>query len=134
MIMNEMNKTKVVETSLVLTTGFVGLYFVFKKPVFLIIAFAFGITGIFIPFLARFIAIAWFKLADVLNFVVSKIVLGFVYFIVLVPVAFIYKMVGKDKLSIKKRIESNWMTRSLTVPAFRDRRCISRSMTTARRA
>jgi len=107
-----MNKTKIAETSLVLTTGFVALYFVFKKPVFLIIAFAFGFTGIFIPVLARIIAIAWFKLADALNFVVSKIMLGIVFFVVLVPVAFIYKSTGKDKLALKKKNDSNWVIRN----------------------
>ncbi len=106
-----MDKDKILETSLVLTTGFVVLYVVFKKPVFLILALAFGIIGIFIPFLAHYIAIAWFKLADVLNFIVSKVVLGIVYFIVLVPVAFIYKISGKDKLKIKKKLDSNWVKR-----------------------
>ena len=105
----EMNKIKIVETSLVLTTGFIGLYFIFKLPVFIIIALLFGLIGIFIPFLARYIAIAWFKLADGLNFIVTKIVFGLVFFIVLVPVAFFYNLSGKDKLSIKNKIKSNWI-------------------------
>lgn len=112
-----MNRTKIVETSLVLTTGFVGLYFIFRKPVFLILAFAFGFTGIFIPFLAHFIAIAWFKLADALNYVVSKILLGIVFFAILVPIAFIYKSTGNDKLALKRPKETNWIIRNKSYSA-----------------
>ena len=107
-----MSKTKILETSLVLTTGFVFLYFLFSKPFLLIIALIFGFVGIFMPFLAKYIAIAWFKLADVLNFIMSKIILGLVYFLFLVPLAFTYNIFGKDKLSLKKRNESNWVIRN----------------------
>ena len=105
-------RTKIVETSLVLTTGFVGLYLLFKNPAFLILAFVLGFIGIFVPILARFIAITWFKLADALNFIFSKIILGLVYFVVLVPLAIIYKLTGKDKLNLKKLDGSNWVARN----------------------
>lgn len=107
-----LSKTKIVETSLVLTTGFLGLYFIVNKPVFLWMALAFGITGIFIPVIARYIAFGWFKLADGLNFVVSKIILGLVYFVILFPIAFLYKTVGNDKLNLKKKGDTNWVLRN----------------------
>ncbi len=102
------NKNKILETSLVLTVGFLVLYFIFKSQAFIYVAFAFGIIGIFIPALARYITIAWFKLADALNFVVSKIILGTIFIIVLVPVSFFYKKLGKEKLNIKKTDRSSW--------------------------
>lgn len=108
-----LSKTKIVETSLVLTTGFLGLYFILTNPVFLWVALAFGITGIFIPVIARYIAFGWFKLADVLNFVVSKIILGLVYFIILFPIAFIYKALGNDKLNLTKKGKTNWVLRNI---------------------
>lgn len=107
-----MNKTKVLETSLVLSTGFVALYLLFKKPVFIFLAFAFGLIGIFIPQVARYIAIVWFKIADIMNFVMSKIMLGIVYYLILVPIAFIYKGFGKDKLVLKQNENSNWILRN----------------------
>jgi hypothetical protein len=107
-----MSKTKIVETALVLTTGFLVIYFIFKKPVFLFLALGFGLIGIFLPAIARFIAIAWFKLADVLNFVVSKIVLGMVYFVILFPIAFIYKSLGKDKMNFENKEDTVWIVRN----------------------
>jgi multisubunit Na+/H+ antiporter MnhG subunit len=79
--------------------------------VFLYLAIAFGFTGIFIKPLAKYIAIAWFKLADILNFFVSKIILGALFFVVLVPVSALYRIVHKDKLRLKRSDKSNWVER-----------------------
>jgi hypothetical protein len=106
-----MDKTKTLETSLVLTTGFLLIYFLTKNDLFLYLAVAFGITGIFIKPLAKYIAIAWFKLADILNYIVSKIILGTLFFVVLFPVSLLYKISNKDKLRLRKSNSSMWIKR-----------------------
>jgi hypothetical protein len=108
------SKTKIVETSLVLTTGFLVLNLVFKNPVLVYIAISLGLIGIFVPPVARYMAIGWFKLADGLNFVVSKVILGVVYFIILFPIAFMYKAVGNRKLKVSSNTETNWIVRNKT--------------------
>lgn len=107
-----MDRNKSLETSLVLTTGFLILFLIFGNGWLLYLALGFGITGIFIKPLAKYLAIAWFKLADILNFFVSKIVLGLLFFVVLWPVSMLYKISNKDKLRLKKEKESNWIDRS----------------------
>lgn len=107
-----MNKSKILETSLVLTTAFLGLYFLKENVIFLYIAAGFGVVGIFIKPLAKYIAIAWFKLADILSFVFSKIVLGAVFFLVLFPISLLYRISKKDKLRIKKTTDSVWDERN----------------------
>jgi hypothetical protein len=109
-----MDRTKTLETSLVLTTGFLLIYLITKSDLFLYLAFAFGITGIFIKPLAKYIAIAWFKLAEILNFVVSKIVLGILFFVVLFPVSLLYRISNKDKLRLKRSENSTWIERNHT--------------------
>ena len=106
-----MDRSKTLETSLVLTTGFLLIYLLTKNDLFLYLAFAFGITGIFVKPLAKYIAIAWFKLAELLNYIVSKIILGTLFFVVLFPVSLLYKISNKDKLRLKKSKSSMWIKR-----------------------
>ncbi len=112
-----MTKAKIMETSLVLTTGFLLLYFLTQNKVFIYLAFIFGFIGIFIKGLARLIAIGWFKLADGLNFVVSKLILGFIFYVILFPISLLYKLSKKDKLNLKNRAKSNWIERNTTYSA-----------------
>jgi hypothetical protein len=109
-----MDRTKSLETSLVLTTGFLLIYLISKNEIFLYLAFAFGIAGIFIKPLAKYIAIAWFKLADVFNFVFSKLILGTLFFVVLFPVSLLYRISNKDKLRLKRSENSTWIVRNHT--------------------
>jgi hypothetical protein len=109
-----MNKTKTLESSLVLTTGFLLIYLITLNNLFLYLAFAFGITGILFKPLAKYIAIAWFKLADLLSWVVSKAVLGILFFVVLLPVSLLYRITNKDKLQLKRSSDSTWIERNQT--------------------
>jgi hypothetical protein len=107
-----MDKKKVLETSLVLTTAFLVIYILKPNQVFLYLAVAFGFIGIFIKPLAKLIAIAWFKLADVLNYIMSKIVLGIVFYLVLFPISLLYRLSQKDKLQLKRQKKSTWIERN----------------------
>jgi 5-bromo-4-chloroindolyl phosphate hydrolysis protein len=60
-------------------------------------------------------AILWYSLSNILGRIVSSILLTAVYFTVLMPVAMIQKLAGKDKLYIKqfkKTSESAFITRN----------------------
>jgi len=107
-----MTKTKILETSLVLTTGFLVIYAIKPIEAFLYLALSFGLIGIFIKPLAKQIAIAWFKLADLLNFVMSKVVLGTIFFAILFPISLLYRISNKDKLQLKKSQKSAWIERN----------------------
>ena len=110
--MIEIDKNKSLETSLVLTTGFLILFLIFGNIWLLYAALALGIVGIFIKPVAKYIAIAWFKLADILNFVVSKVILGILFFIILWPVSMLSRIFNKDKLQLKKSEKSTWILRN----------------------
>ncbi len=109
-----MQKNKILETSLVLTTGFLVIYFITSNILFLYISAGFGITGIFIKPLARIIAIGWFKLADILNYFVSKIVLGILFFFILFPISIVYRLLNKNKMKIKQEVRTNWQVKNTT--------------------
>ena len=108
----KLTRIKILETSLVLTTGFLVVYFISSNVVFLYLSFVVGFIGIFIAPLAKIIAIAWFKLADILNYIFSKLVLGTLFFVVLYPLSIASRIANKDKLRIKSSGSSNWITRN----------------------
>ncbi len=116
MTMKDISKTKYLETCLVISTGFVLLWFIYETKILLHVAFVIGIFGIFIPPAAKGITWFWFKLADVLGAIIPKIVLVLVFFIFLFPVAFLYRLFNKRPLDLKKKPEggSYWNTRNYT--------------------
>lgn len=109
---NNLEKNKIPETILVLTTGFLWIFIITKTELFLYIAIAFGMCGIFIKPLAKYITVGWFKLADILSYVSSKIILGMLFFIVLYPISLLYKISNKDKLRRKRSEDSDWIERN----------------------
>ena len=55
----------------------------------------------------------WFKLGILLGAIVSPIVMGIVFFIVVTPISLIMKILGKDILNLKKnKNRSYWIDKS----------------------
>jgi hypothetical protein len=107
-----MKKEKTLEAILVITTGFLLLFLIYGKVWMLYVAFCSGLTGVFIQPLASLLAKGWFKLGDLLGFVVSKLVLSIMFFIILVPVSFLYNIFNKDSLQLKRTEKSLWKERA----------------------
>ena len=107
-----MERTKILETGLVLTTAFLVIYLLTGNNVFLYLAITVGISGIFVKPVAKYIAVAWFKLADVLNFFVSRFILGTLFFMILFPISLLYRISNKDNLRLKRSDKSAWIERN----------------------
>jgi len=55
----------------------------------------------------------WFSLGLLLGKIVSPIVLGLIFFVLITPVSLVTRLFGRDELKIKKRtVESYWVDRS----------------------
>lgn len=106
-----MDKGNVPDTCLVISTGLVVLFLITGNTVFLYIAVGIGFTGIFIKPLAGLITKGWFGLAEVLSRIVSTIIMTVVYYLILVPIALIYKMKNKRMLDLKNPGTSMWHQR-----------------------
>ncbi len=112
-----MKKAKIYEALLVLSTAFVALYLygILKhgesNEVYIYLACCIGITGIFVKPIGKLIAMAWYKLADLLGFVMSKLLMALVYLVVLVPMALLYQLTKKDKLQLRRNSKSKWINR-----------------------
>lgn len=61
---------------------------------------------------------AWFWLGQTMGKIVSPIVLGIIFFVLLTPIALIGKAFGRDVLKLKKRqVSSYWVERNPAGPA-----------------
>lgn len=72
----------------------------------------FLLAGFFAPALIRPLNKLWFELGLLMGRVVSPIVLGILFFIVITPIALLMRIFGRDELKLKKRdVNSYWVER-----------------------
>jgi hypothetical protein len=90
------------ETIITIMVGCIVLSKVFSIPVLLLVTLGIGIAGIASDKLTRWIHKAWFLLADILGYVMSKIILGTLFIFVLIPIALLAKIFRKDIMMVKK--------------------------------
>jgi hypothetical protein len=97
-----MEKHKQLESVLVIVLGFLVLYMVLEKPLFLWIGLGIGLLSLVSSFALEKITWLWFKLAEGLGYVNSRILLSVVFFLILVPIALLARLVSGNKLKLKK--------------------------------
>ena len=112
-----MSKSKIYEAILVISTALLVIYLfgVLKngtsREIYIYLACGIGLAGIFIKPLGKLIAWCWYKIADILNFIMSKVIMAVIYMVILVPVATLYKLTKKDKLMLKRSSKTKWISR-----------------------
>ena len=67
-----------------------------------------GILGILRPGLLLYPYRAWMKLGHILGWVNSRIILGLVFLIVLIPISIVMKSIGHDPLRTKKFTQKSY--------------------------
>tara|TARA_Y100001970_G_scaffold121071_1_gene150182 strand:- start:69353 stop:69754 length:402 start_codon:yes stop_codon:yes gene_type:complete len=96
------------------------LYEISNKAYFLIsIAFSllFLSTALFLPSILTPLNRAWMKFGFLLGRIVSPIILGLLFFVLITPVAIISKVFGRDELRLKmKDTTTYWIKRDPSGP------------------
>ena len=109
--MKESN-TKVI---LVIVTGFLVLSYIFKSIGMELRYVAAGICiASFIPPLERLIVWIWDKIALVLGWINTKIILSVVFFIFLTPFALLARLFSKNSLQLKQNPHTTFVERNHT--------------------
>jgi len=112
-----MNRQKHLETILVLVLALGVIYWFshIKRPelgkYLLLAALILGLIGVFIPSVADKIHWAWMKLAHVMGWVMSKVILTVVFFVFLFPMALIMRVFGKGTVKLKQGGSSYYKNR-----------------------
>jgi len=110
-MLNQTQEDKI-KAQLVMVVGFLVLGFVFKtyQTYFLYLATGLGLIFVILPFIGDYIVWAWFKLAEILGWINSKVILSLVFFIFLFPMAVLFRLSTKNPLQIKKLGEKSLFT------------------------
>jgi hypothetical protein len=95
-----LTKTRQWETMAVFAVLFMILEVKFQRQVFAYLAVGFLLIALFVPILARIITLAWMKLSSVLARVNSLIILTLVFYLVLAPLAWLYRLFHHDPLGL----------------------------------
>jgi hypothetical protein len=107
-----MNDKKIMEGMLTVTVGLLLIGYLFNIPILPKVALGVGLVGLFVPFLAKWIAWAWFKLSEAIGAVTSRILLTATFFLALVPIALISRLFTKGDLQLKRKKGSYYSDRN----------------------
>ena len=107
-------KEKHLETILVFVVALVIIFLIYKNVYFLYLAILFGCIGLFIPWLSAKLHWLWMKLAHAMGYVMNRVILSVVFFIFLVPVAFLSRLFRKNPFKSGSQQASYFTERNLT--------------------
>ena len=94
---------KTLETMGVLSAAALVFGLVLKVQMLLYVALGLILVGLFIKGLASLITRIWLKFAEVLGSVNTRIILSVVFFVLLTPIALVYRMIHGDFMCLKRR-------------------------------
>ena len=86
-----------------------SVLFYYDKSSYHIIAYVGGgfiVLGIIIPILLKPIYIVWMTFAVMLGWVMTRVILSIVFYLIITPIGLITKLLGEDFLALKK-VESD---------------------------
>lgn len=91
------------KTILVITTGLLAFGWIFDAPILRNIALIIGAVSIIVPPAAKAIEWLWFRIAMVLGWVNSRILLSIVYFLFLLPIAWLSRLFTGDPMALRRK-------------------------------
>ena len=89
-----------------LTNGLVILFLFSHRLVFLYASVAIALLSVFIPKFALLLSAGLRKILQVLGIISNYVILGFVYLLILTPLALLYRLFGKKKNESQKYSDS----------------------------
>ena len=91
------------------------VYWYYESKVLLLVGAGLALIGLFIPLVARWVHFLWMKIAEVLGFIMSKLLLGLVYVIVVIPLSTLAKIFRKDQsICLRPKDRSYFHNRNFT--------------------
>ena len=105
MAAKKLTREKELETILTICVALVAIFLLSKQhhKYWLTISVLLGLVGMFSKYLTSKIAWAWMKLAEGMGAVTSRIILSFIFFVFLFPIAMLSRLFGsKSSLQLKK--------------------------------
>jgi hypothetical protein len=88
-------------------------------PLYALVALSFALVGLFRPALLAPFNRAWTRLGLMLGKIVSPVVLGGLFFLVIAPIAVVFRWMGKDLLNLRRdpKATTYWLVRDPPGPS-----------------
>lgn len=102
--MKEQEKYKVIVT---LVAGLLVIKYIFELEALVYVSFAIILASAVSSWMAEKIAWAWMKFAEVIGYVMQRVILSAIFYILLSPIAFFYRIFNEDPLQLKKMEDSD---------------------------
>jgi O-antigen ligase len=117
-ILNNIMRIKVLETILVLVLAMLIWYYLGGQNRYVLMAgIVLAVIGAFIPALAEKIHVLWMKFGEALGFISGKIILTLIFFVFLVPIAWMAARFRKPVMKMKRNENSLFKSRNVTYTA-----------------
>ncbi len=108
----KIDRNKSLEAQLAIVVGFGLIAYFSKNQYFSLFVLCTGLVFLLSPTVGNQVSSLWFKVAELVGGVMSKILLSAVFFIFLLPIATISKIFKKDVLGLRKPEKSNYIDRN----------------------
>jgi len=77
-----------------------------------IIALSFIVIGLVMPLLLKPIYLVWMTFAVIIGWIMTRVILSFIFYVIITPISLITKLFGEDFLELKKtNSDSYWNSR-----------------------
>lgn len=97
------NRTKSLETVVVIVAGLLALFFWLKNPWLLRGALIVALAGVFSPWLTAKIHAGWMLLAQGLGWFNGRVLLSLVFYVILTPVAWLSRRGNSSSFLLRKK-------------------------------
>jgi hypothetical protein len=99
---SKQNNANPVKTVLIITLGFLIVYWVTKWRWAIAVSVIIGVLGLLSGHLAKWIDLLWMKLTWILGLIIPNILLTIIFYFFLTPIALLSKVFGnKNQLTLK---------------------------------
>jgi len=115
-----MERKKVLEAILTISAALLIIHFVLiykyetHNEVLVPIALGLMLVALLSKWLSSKIIWLWFKLSEVMGYVMSRVVLSIVFFLFLFPISILYRLFNKDSLNLHNEEGSTYAIRNHT--------------------
>ncbi len=100
-----------VRTSMTISAGLTGVYFLTGWTWSIIFSLLIAVSGAFSPFIAAKVDFLWMKFSALLSLIIPNILLCLIYFIILFPVSVLHRFFTGDTLNLKDKDDSTFEVR-----------------------
>ena len=100
--MKDSKRIKDMETAAALAAISLFLYLIFKRDFFILIAFALLISGLAFKKTTSKLSDLWLRFSHIIANINNRIILSFVFYILLTPIAVIYRFFSGNPLFLNK--------------------------------